>query len=65
MIRVGATMDESHISDGDTMVASVESRAINMATEYYEKRGYAVTNVCRARHEHKGYDLLVSETMQL
>lgn len=39
------------------MPESVEQRAITFATQFLEKRGYAVQNVSASR-EHKGYDLI-------
>jgi len=38
---------------------SVENRAVAFVAEYYRQKGYTVENVCRARGQHAGYDLLV------
>jgi hypothetical protein len=37
----------------------VELRAVELVTQYYQSRGWTVTDVSRVRGEHGGYDLLV------
>jgi hypothetical protein len=39
----------------------VESRAMELVRHYYERRGWEVKNVSRARGEHGGYDYLITK----
>lgn len=40
---------------------NVECDAIDFVIAYYTPRGFTVTNVARARGEHKGYDLVIAK----
>lgn len=46
---------------GSNTESRVEVRAVELVVQYYESRGWAVTDVSRVRGEHGGYDLLVTK----